>query len=93
MYYISVVWLKVGDFFKSRPMTIIGVVLGAMIFAGSLGVVLVRQETTNVKVKEIRNAFCNGENPNPQKCQKLFDALLKNPTPDQAKRLKEIVRQ
>lgn len=86
-------WLRAGSLFEARPATLIGVTVGAIIFACALTYVLVKQETTQHQLDSVTSAFCNGQNPDTAKCRKLLDALLRNPTPAQAAHLRQIVKE
>lgn len=87
------VWRWIGWKFQARPATVIGVVVGAIIFASACTYILVEQSNTEQAVKSIQTAFCNGRNPAPEKCRDLLDAILDNATSEQKVRLQEIVNE
>lgn len=86
-------WEAMGKYMMHRSGTVIGLML-------SLIVVVViafstRQNTTDIN--EIQGKFCNGnvaeKYDRVENCQKLLDNLLRNPTPRQAIRLRQIVEE
>ena len=90
----ATVWLYVGERFRARPATIVGIVVGAILLTTILTYTLVEQYSTNKQVDKVTAAFCNGPDNvmNEKRCQELLRALLRNPDRKNAKRLKEIVR-
>jgi hypothetical protein len=89
-------WNDLGQWMARRPMQMIGTILGLV-----LTVILVysalQTKTNEVDISNIQKVFCSAEDtPGPQQrenCQKLLDQLLKNPTPQQTARLREIVEE
>ena len=92
----AAIWLWLGQKFGVRPATVIGVTIGAILFATALTYILVQQNNTERDVREVTAAFCNGSDPqrtnpaNQERCNDLLRTLLKNPDPDNARRLREI---
>lgn len=88
------VWLYVGEKFRARPATIIGVVVGAVLLVTILTYTLVENYSTKKQVDQVTAAFCNGPDDriNEERCQDLLRALLRNPDQESAQRLKEIVK-
>lgn len=85
----------IANYFANRPMQIVGTLAGAALFIGILATSL--SASNRADLSEVRAAFCNGDvtynEAQRENCQKLLDQLLKNPTPDQARRLREIVKE
>jgi hypothetical protein len=90
----SRIWERFGRYFAHRPAQICGLLLGCLIL---VIVIAVSSITFNNRkdISQIKHAFCNNSGPYTQHeraaCQHLLDQLLKNPTPEQARRLREIV--
>ena len=94
---LAQLWLWLGDQFRRRPVAVTGMLLGAVIFVGVFSYVLWEQDHTNAKIRAVQSAFCNGKAPYTkaieENCHKLLDQLLRNPTTEQADRLREIVKE
>ena len=98
------VWLYFGDSFGVRPVTIIGVTLGAIILTGLATYGAVTSSTNRddiekntLDISEVQDAFCNGQAPpndakNNKLCNDLLKQLLENPNEANVERLKEVVR-
>lgn len=90
-------WEATGEWFRRRPVAIIGTLTGAMIFCVLIGYLFVNQNTNQADIRQVQSAFCNGSAPYDTQteinCRHLLDQLLKNPTPAQAERLRDIVRE
>lgn len=93
---LSIAWLWLGHTFGVRPATVIGIVLGALIFASGITYNLVKTDNNTKQLEQIQHSFCNGGaqyTPIVEaRCRDLLDQLLRNPAPEQIDRLKELVR-
>ena len=89
-------WVKAGKILGHRPAQFLLYLLGAVLVSIALTYSLVTTNENNNDLASIKAAFCNSaEDPNKQihQCQKLFDQLLAHPTPQQAKRLRQIIQE
>jgi len=97
MDFCAKIWLWLGERFGARPVTIIGVTVGAIIFASALTYLLVQQNSTSQEVRRVTSAFCNGSDKfrentaNQDRCNDLLRTLIKNPDEDNARQLRKIV--
>lgn len=93
------IWERCGDWFGHRPIAVIGTLLGAIIFAGAMGFVIVRQNDQQTHIEQVQSAFCNERVDSvtsaqqEANCRDLLNRLLKNPTPEQARRLRQIIQE
>lgn len=91
-------WDWMNEFVKCRPLAVAGTVAGALMFAGLMGYLLVNTQNNTTDINRVTQEFCSGRPEviqtaeNKQKCQALLSRLLANPTPEQARQLREIVR-
>jgi hypothetical protein len=94
---LAAAWLWVGERFRRRPIAVVGLILGAVIFASGITYVLIEQNNTENDIRKVQDVICNNSGPYTARVQKnchhLLDQLLKNPTPQQAKRLKQIIKE
>lgn len=90
-------WENCGRYLGHRPAQIIGIILGGAILIGLLGYSSVTATSNTTHIENIQNAFCNGNLTDTveqqRNCRQLLDRLLKDPTPEQAKRLRELVKE
>jgi hypothetical protein len=98
MDWLARMWERAGRWFSHRPAAVIGTLAGAVLFAGLMGVLIFKQNEQGTSLREVQSVFCNGaiEHPTVEQqinCQHLLDQLLKNPTQDQAVRLREIIKE
>lgn len=89
-------WIRVRTVLAERPAQFIGYMLGslALLFVG--GYLLTTSYTNNNELDKIQRSFCKGDARYTQevekRCHRLLDQLLRNPTPTQTERLREIVK-
>lgn len=98
--WLARLWSWLGDQFKRRPLAVVGLLLGALL----VSLFLYQQTQVENKVNKntssihaVQKAFCNGSAPYTpmveRNCHKLLDQLLRNPTTEQAERLREIIKE
>lgn len=95
---MGVVWLRLSGYFGGRPIQICGILAGALILIILLFYSAANTTKNTVTLRDIQNAFCNGDaevytKDQEENCQKLLEQLLKNPTPEQRDRLRELVKE
>ena len=92
----SKLWLRIGQTFERRPAQVCGLLLGAIILIAVLFYATTTATNNRADITQIQAAFCNGDEPytneQQQNCRQLLDKLLNDPTPEQARRLREIVK-
>lgn len=91
-------WLFVGARFGVRPVTVIGLFAGAVLFASGLTFAVAKSGSADAKVNEIRRVLCDGsamaDDPaNRQRCRALLEQLLNDPTREQVERLRELIKE
>lgn len=95
-------WEMLGDFFRRRPLLVIGILIATGIIIASLSYTVSTANHNKASIDEVRSAFCraDGSRISPdqetdqiRKCQALLTRLLEHPTPTQARRLREIVKE
>jgi len=84
-------WEAMGEFFKRKPMFVLAIIVSSVIVA----LAAITFATTAKEVSDVSNAFCNGQkrdfdDQQKRNCRALFDQLLKDPSPEQKQRIKEI---
>lgn len=87
------VWEWLSDCFSRRPMFVLALLVSAVIVLLS-AVTFVK---TASEVSDVSNAFCNGQKHTfdarqQRNCRALLDQLLRDPTPEQRLRIREIAR-
>jgi len=94
---LAAVWVWVGNHFKRRPVAVVGFVLGAVLFASAMGYLLIEQNSNANDIHKVQEVICNSSGPYTEQieanCRHLLDQLLKHPTPQQAERLKQIIKE
>lgn len=88
------VWEWLSECFARRPMFILALLVSAVIVVMS-AVIFVK---TASEVSNVSSAFCNGQKEvfdkrQRENCRALFDQLLKDPSPAQKRRIREIARE
>lgn len=90
-------WESAGHYFGHRPIQVIGIIIGSVLVIALLAYSSITSTNNSSQLDEVQAAFCNGSatyNTTQQhNCRQLLDQLLKNPTPEQARRLREIVKE
>jgi len=90
-------WETLGHYFGRRPIQVVGIIIGSVLVIGLLAYSSITSTRNTTELERVQAAFCNGDAPynsaQQQNCRKLLDQLLKNPSPEQAKRLREIVKE
>jgi len=84
-------WLWLSEKFNRRPLAVLGLLLGAMIWIGLMGWLFVETEKTQNDIDKVAAALCGGKAKQitPEiaaNCQLLFDRLFENATPEQLKK-------
>ena len=85
---------KLANFMHRRPIFILAIIVSSVIVAISA----VTFATTAHEVSTVSNAFCNGQKKEfdeqqMRNCRALLDQLLKDPSPAQRERIKQIARE
>lgn len=83
-----------AEFMHRRPVFVLAVLVSSIIVA----IAAVTFATTAKEVSSVSNAFCNGQKEQfdemqRRNCRSLLDQLLKDPSPQQKERIKEIARE
>lgn len=95
-------WKEAGEFFGERPVQLIAYGLAAVLLIAALGYSALTANDNKDDINDIKAAFCSADGPprsaneektNTKRCQMLFTKLIENPTPTQARRLREIVKE
>ena len=84
-------WLWLSSRFHRRPLAVLGLLLGAVIWVGLMAWLFVETEKTQNDIDAVAAALCGGkqieDNPLPPEvqanCRLLFDRLFESATPDQ----------
>lgn len=85
-----------------RPVQLLSYLVGLMVIIGVYGAIVATNNKSNLD--QVKSALCNSDSFNRDgssrdhqnqrvKCQRLFTKLLEHPTPQQARRLKQIVKE
>lgn len=97
MDYFATCWEALGRYFGHRPLQMIGLFVGAAVVIVALAFSSISTVHNSGRINKVQAAFCNGDakfnSTQKMNCRKLLDQLLKNPTPEQARRLREIVKE
>lgn len=103
MEYLAEIWVRTGAFFGRRPVQILGLALGGVILIGVLGYSATTANNNQNDINDVKKAFCvppigarlsrHEKLDQVHKCQALLGRLLEHPTPAQARRLKQIVKE
>lgn len=97
MDWVAGIWAYVGTTFGVRPATVIGIMLGAVIFATALTYSLVEQNNQAEALGKLQNEVCNGQKPmtgrNAKLCQDLFHQLVQNPRQQDIDHLRYLLNQ
>jgi len=97
-------WLWLGERFHSRPLAVIGTLVGAVIWVGLMVWLFVETENTQNEIDRVAASLCGGKaastDPNDlppavkANCQLLFNRIWDSATPEQIseakKRLSEV---
>lgn len=90
-------WERGGHYLGHRPAQIVGIFLGGTILIVLLAYSSLTANSNEHRIEKIQSAFCNGSavysTIEQKNCRHLLDQLLKNPTPEQARRLRELVKE
>ena len=87
-------WERIGAFMHRRPTFILAIIVSCVIV--TLAAITVA--TTAKEVDTVTSAFCNGQKKKfdqqqMRNCRALLDQLLKDPSPEQRERIKQIARE
>jgi hypothetical protein len=90
-------WKACGEWLADRPAQIVLTLLACFVVIAVLGLYLATTHN-RTDIDTIQNALCNEpgvtyDHEREAQCQTLLTRLLKNPTPQQKARLRQIVRE
>lgn len=91
-------WSWLGECFHRRPVAVTGVVVGALIFGGLMGFLLVKQDENTSRIQHVQEVLCSSGHQissqmQERNCQQLLNHLLEHPTKSQAERLRQILKE
>lgn len=90
-------WTWVRKILYERPFQFIGYLLAAATLVVVLGYSLATSYENNNVIDQFQNALCRGDMPYTPaervRCRNLLNQLLKDPSPQQRERLREIVKE
>lgn len=84
-------WEKLSEFMRRRPVFMLAMIVSMAIVT----LAAITFATTAKEVSSVSGAFCNGQKEEfdakqQRNCRALLDQLLKDPSPEQKQRIKEI---
>lgn len=91
-------WVKLGEVLHRRPVQFISYLVAGIVIIVLLSAALITSTENKTDINSVKSVLCNPPkdgtiDPNRiRQCQELFDRLLQHPTPQQAERLREIVK-
>lgn len=90
-------WKWMSGVMRDRPVQLTLYAVGVVLLAIALTASLVKSHNNEVNIGAIKSVLCAqvpGQSPadRTRDCQRLLDELLRNPTPEQARRLRQIIK-
>jgi predicted PurR-regulated permease PerM len=100
---IAECWLWLSQRLHRRPLAVIGLLVGALVWVGLMSWLFVQTENTRDEIQKVQSALCGdnsssinpGNLPSPVKanCQLLFNRIWDNATPEQISEAKRRLRE